>query len=331
MQSKRIISGAQPTSDSFHLGNYLGAMQNWVKMQQSFEALFFVPNLHAITVQQNPQELHERTMRAVAMYLAMGIQPETSPIFIQSQIPAHTELAWVLTCLTGLGEAQRMTQFKDKSSKNDRNINVGLLAYPILMAADILLYKADLVPVGADQKQHLELARELANRFNARYGEIFTVPEPYILDKTAKIYDLQHPTQKMSKSAAVDNGIIWILDKPEINLKKLKSAVTDNDGLIKYDPVNKPGVSNLLAIQAALQEISIPELEHTYATAGYGKLKLDTAEILETHLAVIRKKFTEYINNKDYLSQVIRAGAERATELADSTLAQVYTAVGLYR
>lgn len=331
MTKKRILSGVQPTSNSLHLGNFLGAINNWTKMQNEFEAMFFVPNLHAITVQQDPEQLRERTLRVVAMYIAMGIDPEVSGIFIQSQIPQHAELAWILTCLTGLGEAKRMTQFKDKASKNEANINVGLLSYPMLMAADILLYQADLVPVGEDQRQHLELTRELANRFNNRYGTVFTIPEPYIMEQSAKIYDLQNPEQKMSKSAVSDNGIIWILDNPKRNSKKIKSAVTDNDNKVKYNPLTKPGISNLLVINSALSGVDIKELESKYADAGYGLLKSEVAEILEEKLDSIVTNFNELITNKDYLWQIITTGKLKATEISELTLAKVYEVMGLVR
>src|SRR6476661_4495701 len=269
----RVLSGIQPTADSFHFGNYLGALRQWVALQDDYEPFFFIADLHAITVEQDPKLLAERTRVAAAQLLAMGIDPERSAIFVQSQIPAHAQLAWVLQCLTGFGEARRMTQFKDKSAKSGEGAaSVGLFTYPILQAADILLYRPQYVPVGEDQRQHLELTRDLAQRFNHRYKKTFRLPEPYILKETAKITDLQEPTKKMSKSASSPAGIIELLDDPTVSAKKIRSAVTDSGSEIRFDPDEKPGVSNLLTIYSSLTDRSIASLEEEYDGRGYGAL-----------------------------------------------------------
>ena len=277
---RRVLSGIQPTADSFHLGNYLGAVRNWVELQEEFDAFYFVPDLHAITVPQDPKELRRRTRIAAAQLLAVGIDPEKSTLFVQSQVPEHAQLAWVLNCITGFGEAGRMTQFKDKSAKQGRDhTSVGLFTYPILQAADILLYRPNLVPVGEDQRQHLELTRDLAQRFNSRFKKTFVVPDAHIIKGTAKIFDLQDPTAKMSKSSSNPAGIVNILDDPKVSAKKIRSAVTDNERDIVFDPENKAGVSNLLVIQSALSGKSIDDLVAGYAGKGYGDLKSDTADV----------------------------------------------------
>ncbi|AIK84408.1 tryptophanyl-tRNA synthetase [Corynebacterium glutamicum] len=327
--ASRVLSGIQPTADSYHLGNYLGAVKQWIDLQDSYDAFYFIPNLHAITVDQEPEELRNRTISGAAQLLALGIDPERSTLFVQSHVPAHAELSWVLTCLTGFGEASRMTQFKDKSSKRgaDRT-SAGLFTYPMLMAADILLYRPHLVPVGEDQRQHLELTRTLAERFNNRFGNAFEVPEGFIPQGASKIYDLQNPTAKMSKSGDNPKGIINLLDDPKVSTKRIKSAVTDNDGVIAYDPENKPGVSNLLVIQSALTGTSIDSLVDGYQGAGYGALKGDTADALEAFTTPLKAKYDEYMNDRGELERVLAIGAERATEVANETLADVYDKIG---
>ncbi|MEE2034163.1 tryptophan--tRNA ligase [Rhodococcus chondri] len=325
----RVLSGIQPTSDSFHLGNFLGALQQWVGLQDEFDAYYFIPDLHAITVPHVPKELRARTLRSAAQLLAIGIDPERSVLFVQSQVPEHAELSWVLNCITGFGEAGRMTQFKDKSAKQgSEHATVGLFTYPVLMAADILLYRAQRVPVGEDQRQHLELTRDLAQRFNKRFGKSFVVPEPHIVKGTSKIYDLQDPTAKMSKSAATPAGLINLLDDPKVSAKKIKSAVTDNEREIRYDPENKAGVSNLLTIQSALSGRSIDELVAGYEGKGYGDLKNDTAEVLAEFVTPLRAKVDEFLGDEAELLRILSNGADRAREVASRTLAQVYDKVG---
>ena len=277
----RVLSGIQPTADSFHFGNYLGATRQWVDLQREYQPFFFIADLHAITVEQDPRVLRERTLRAAAQLVAMGIDPQRSAIFVQSQVPAHAQLGWVLQCLTGFGEARRMTQFKDKSAKGGEGAaSVGLFTYPVLQAADILLYRPHFVPVGEDQRQHLELTRDLAQRFNRRYKKTFRLPEPYILKATAKIGDLQEPTAKMSKSSSAPAGIIELLDDPQVSAKKIRSAVTDSGTEIRFDPEEKPGISNLLTIYSALGGHSVSEIEDQYAGRGYGDLKRDLADLV---------------------------------------------------
>ncbi|MFC9965961.1 tryptophan--tRNA ligase [Nocardia ignorata] len=328
-RKQRVLSGIQPTSDSFHLGNYLGALQYWVTMQDDYDALYFIPDLHAITVSQDPKALRARTKAAVAQLLALGIDPEKSTLFVQSQVSEHAELAWVLSCITGFGEAGRMTQFKDKSAKQGaENATVGLFTYPVLMAADILLYRPHQVPVGEDQRQHLELTRNLAQRFNTRFKKTFVVPEPHIVKGTAKIYDLQDPTAKMSKSAASDAGLINLLDDPKVTAKKVRSAVTDTGREIVYDPDTKPGVSNLLVILSSLTETPIVSLEQNFAGKGYGELKAEVADALVEFVTPVQKKVKDYLSDQAELDRILASGAERAREIAGNTLAQVYDRVG---
>ncbi|MBL1075027.1 tryptophan--tRNA ligase [Nocardia sp. 2] len=328
-RKQRVLSGIQPTSDSFHLGNYLGAVQYWVRLQDDFDAFYFIPDLHAITVPQDPKELRKRTKQSAAQLLALGVDPKKSTLFVQSQVPEHAELTWVLNCITGFGEASRMTQFKDKSVKQGaENATVGLFTYPVLMAADILLYRPQLVPVGEDQRQHLELTRNLAQRFNTRYKKTFVVPEAHIVTGTAKIYDLQDPTSKMSKSASSDAGLINLLDDPKISGKKIRSAVTDTEREIRYDVENKPGVSNLLVILSAMTDTPIVTLEQDYQGKGYGDLKADTADALTEFVTPLRAKVEEYMADQGELDRILAAGAERAREIAGKTLAQVYDRVG---
>ncbi|GAA4674199.1 tryptophan--tRNA ligase [Gordonia humi] len=326
---RRVLSGIQPTSDSFHLGNYLGAVKQWVELQEDFDAYYFIPDMHAITVPFEPKQLRERTRRSVAQLLAVGVDPQKATIYAQSQVPEISQLNWVLTCITGFGEASRMTQFKDKSAKAGQDAaGVGLFTYPILMAADILAFQVDAVPVGEDQRQHLELTRDLAQRFNKRFGASFTVPMPHIVEEFAKIYDLQNPTAKMSKSADSDAGLVNLLDDPKRSAKKIRSAVTDNDRVIAFDRENKPGVSNLLTIQSALTGRGVDEIVASYDGKGYGDLKVDTAEILTDFVTPLRGKVEEILADPTYLDTIMSDGAARAREIASATLADVYDKVG---
>ncbi|ABG98018.1 MULTISPECIES: tryptophan--tRNA ligase [Rhodococcus] len=325
----RVLSGIQPTADSFHLGNFLGALQQWVPLQDDFDAFYFIPDLHAITVAQDPKELRRRTKIAAAQLLALGIDPDRATLFVQSQVPEHAQLAWVLNCITGFGEASRMTQFKDKSAKQgSENASVGLFTYPVLMAADILLYRPQRVPVGEDQRQHLELSRDLAQRFNTRFGKAFVIPEAQIIKGTAKIYDLQDPTSKMSKSGPSPAGLINLLDDPKVSAKKIKSAVTDNEREIRYDPQAKPGVSNLLTIQSALSGTPVETLVAGYEGKGYGDLKTDTADVLAEFVTPLKAKVEGYLSDEAELDRIIAAGAHRAREVSSQTLAAVYEKVG---
>lgn len=326
---KRIFSGMQPSSDSLHLGNYVGALRNWVSLQNDYDTIYCVVDQHAITVDQDREQLRRNTRGTAAQYIAAGIDPERSTLFVQSHVPAHAQLSWVLACITGFGEASRMTQFKDKSAKQGSDhTSVGLFTYPVLMAADILLYNADLVPVGIDQKQHLELTRTLGQRFNSRFGDTFTLPEGYIPDETAKVFDLQNPTAKMSKSAASDAGLIRLLDDPKKTAKKIRSAVTDDGREIRFDREHKPGVSNLLAINSVFTGSSIPELEEQYAGRGYGDLKKDLADIVVEALSPIRTRALELLDDPAELDRLLAIGAERAGEIASKTLAEVYDRIG---
>jgi tryptophanyl-tRNA synthetase len=325
----RVLSGIQPTADSFHFGNYLGALRQWVDLQRDHAPFFFIADLHAITIEQDPKVLRERTLRAAAQLLAMGIDPERSAVFIQSQIPAHAQGAWVMQCLTGFGEARRMTQFKDKSSKGGEGAaSVGLFTYPVLQAADILLYRPHYVPVGEDQRQHLELTRDLAQRFNSRYKKTLRLPEPYILKATAKIGDLQNPTAKMSKSASSPAGIIEMLDDPRVSAKKIRSAVTDSGSEVRFDQEEKPGVSNLLTIYSSLTATSVQELEEQYAGKGYGDLKKDLADVVVDFVTPFRDKTLELLDDQAYLTQVLEQGRQQAAEVAQATLDDVYQRVG---
>ncbi len=319
----------QPTADSLHLGNYLGALRHWVELAVSHEALYCVVDLHAITVETEPAVLAERTRRTAAQFVAAGIDPARSTVFVQSHVPAHTQLAWVLSCLTGFGEASRMTQFKDKSARGraDR-ASVGLFTYPILQAADITVYDAERVPVGEDQRQHLELSRDLAQRVNARYGPTLTVPEPYIVGATAKITDLQDPTAKMSKSASSPAGIVDILDEPTVIAKRIRSAVTDADRDVRYDPAAKPGVSNLLSIHAAFTGATPEKVAEQFAGRGYGDLKREVAEATIEGLRPVRERTLELLADPAELDGILAAGARRARGIAEATLDRVYRRVG---
>ncbi|RXS69565.1 tryptophan--tRNA ligase [Streptomyces sp. TM32] len=326
----RVLSGIQPTAGSFHLGNYLGAVRQWVALQESHDAFYMVVDLHAITVPQDPAELRRNTRVAVAQLLAAGLDPERCTLFVQSHVPEHAQLAWVMNCVTGFGEASRMTQFKDKSAKQgaDRT-TVGLFTYPVLMVADILLYQADQVPVGEDQRQHLELTRDLADRFNTRFGDTFTIPNPYIVKETAKIFDLQDPSIKMSKSASSPKGIVDLLDDPKVTAKKVKSAVTDTDTVIRFDREAKPGVSNLLTILSTLTDTSVPDLERSYEGKMYGALKTDLAEAMVDFVTPFRNRTQEYLDDPETLDAILAKGAEKARAVAAETLATTYDRLGL--
>jgi tryptophanyl-tRNA synthetase len=326
---KVVFSGVQPTSDSLHLGNALGAVSQWVGLQDDYDAFFCVVDLHAITVPQDPQTLRQRTLVTAAQYLALGIDPARSTVFVQSQVPAHAELAWVLGCFTGFGQASRMTQFKDKSLKQGADsTTVGLFTYPVLQAADVLLYDTDLVPVGEDQRQHLELARDVAQRFNARFPDTFVVPDLLIPKATAKIYDLQEPTAKMSKSAASDAGLISLLDDPKATAKKIRSAVTDSAREVLFDPDAKPGVSNLLTIQSAVTGADVDKLVEGYAGRGYGDLKKDTAEAVVEFVTPIKARVDELLADPAELEGILAAGARRANDVAANTVQRVYERLG---
>ena len=322
----RVLSGIQPTSDSFHLGNYLGALRHWVALQDDYDAFYCVVDLHAITVDWDPARLRERTRVSAAQLLAVGLDPAKCALFVQSHVPEHTELAWIFSCLTGFGEASRMTQFKDKSARSE-NVGVGLFTYPILQVADITIYQADRVPVGEDQRQHVELTRDLAQRFNARFGETFVVPEAHIVKEAAKICDLQTPTAKMSKSLP-DAGTINLLDDPKRLAKKIRSAVTDTERDIRYDPENKPGVSNLLVIYSALSGRSIEDLTAGYEGKGYGDLKKELAEVVSQFVTPFQQRVQSYMDDPAELDKVLARGAERAREVAATTVATVYDKVG---
>jgi tryptophanyl-tRNA synthetase len=324
----RVLSGIQPTADSFHLGNYLGALRQWVALQDGHEAFYCVVDLHAITVEQDPAVLRRRTLVSAAQLIALGVDPARSTLFVQSHVPEHAQLGWVLQCLTGFGEAGRMTQFKDKSQRQGTaSTTVGLFTYPVLQAADILLYQADRVPVGEDQRQHLELTRDLANRFNSRFGQTFTVPEPYIPQGTAKVLDLQTPDKQMSKSLP-PAGALSLLDDAAVNAKKIRSAVTDTGREVVADPENKPGVTNLLTIHSALSGLSIAELEERFSGRGYGDLKKELAEVVTEAFAPIQQRASEVLADPAELGRVLAGGAERARSVAAPTLAAVYDRIG---
>jgi tryptophanyl-tRNA synthetase len=325
----RVLSGIQPTADSFHLGNYLGALRQWVELQEDFDTYYFIANQHAITVEQDPKVLRDRTLVSVAQLLAAGVDPARSTIFVQSQVPAHNQLAWVMECLTGFGEARRMTQFKDKSAKaGEGAASVGLFTYPVLQAADILLYRPQYVPVGEDQRQHLELTRDLAQRFNHRFKKTFRLPEPYILEQTAKILDLQDPMAKMSKSSSSPAGIVEMLDDPKVSAKKVRSAVTDSGSEVRFDAEKKPGISNLLTIFSALTGRPVAALEEEYVGRGYGDFKKDLAEVVVDFVTPFRDRTFELLEDRAELDGVLARGAERAAAVAERTLADVYSRVG---
>ncbi len=329
LKRPRVLSGIQPTADSFHLGNYLGALRQWVRLQDTHDTFYMVVDLHAITVEQDPKVLLDRTRRSAAQLLALGVDPARSALFVQSHVPEHAQLSWVLECQTGFGEASRMTQFKDKAAKQGTDrASVGLFTYPVLQAADILLYQANEVPVGEDQRQHLELTRNLAQRFNNRYGKTFTVPEPHIVKDTAKIYDLQDPTAKMSKSSSTGNGLIELLEDSKRSAKKVRSAVTDTGREIVFDTENKPGVSNLLTILSALTGQPVPELETAYEGKGYGDLKKGVAEAFVDWVTPVQTRVQSYMDDVAELDKALATGAQRAREVASVTLRNVYERIG---
>jgi tryptophanyl-tRNA synthetase len=322
-----IFSGIQP-SGILTLGNYIGALRNFVALEDDYDCHYCVVDMHSITVRQDPAGLRKRCATILAIYLAAGLSPEKSTLFMQSHVPAHAELGWVLNCYTYFGELGRMTQFKDKSAKHEDNINAGLFTYPVLMAADILLYQTNLVPIGADQKQHLEICRDIAQRFNNLYGDVFTIPEPYIPKVGARIMSLQEPTVKMSKSDENENAYISLLDPADVVVRKIKRAVTDSDGRIAYDPENKPGVSNLLSIYCACANVSMENALAQFEGKGYGDLKSACADAVVSVLQPLQERYNAFMADKAYLNQVMEQGAERAAKTAYRTLNKVYKKVG---
>ncbi|WP_295839071.1 tryptophan--tRNA ligase [uncultured Microbacterium sp.] len=332
MTTERLYSGMQPSADSLQIGNYIGALLQWRDLQDEYDAFFSVVDLHALTQPGDPAERREKTRRTAAQYIAAGIEPSRSTLYVQSHVPAHAELQWVLSTLTGFGEAGRMTQFKDKSARYGTDAtNVGLFTYPVLMAADILLYQTDVVPVGDDQKQHIELTRDLAERFNQRFGQTFTVPKPVIQRETARIYDLQNPTSKMSKSAESDAGVLWLLDDPKVSAKKIMRAVTDSEGAVRFDRDEKPGVSNLLVIYSALTGRDIASIEDEYAGRGYGDFKKGLAEVVVSEFEPVRERALELLDDPAELDRVLAVNAGKAASVAEKTLSDVYDRIGLLR
>lgn len=327
---KRVLSGIQPTSESFHLGNYLGAVKQWVDLQEGNEAYYTIVDLHALTGDVDPVLLRRRTLASAAQLIAVGIDTEKSALFVQSHLPEHNQLGWLMECTASFGEASRMTQFKDKSAKGGADgARVGLFTYPMLQAADILLYQANLVPVGEDQRQHIEITRDLANRFNTRYGQVFTMPDPYILKEGAKIYDLQEPTNKMSKSSSATNGVIELMDAPEINVKKIKSAVTDTGREVIFDEVNKPGISNLMTIHSSVTGQSIDQIQRDFDGKGYGDFKGAVADATVEYLRPMREKALELLQDETELIRILNNGADKARVLANKTLKDAYKALGI--
>ncbi|MBE6049648.1 MAG: tryptophan--tRNA ligase [Clostridium sp.] len=327
-EAKKIIfSGIQPSGD-LTIGNYLGALKNWVKLQDEYDCYFCIVDLHAITVRQKPADLRRRSLELLSIYIAAGITPEKNTLFIQSHVPAHAELSWILTCNTYMGELGRMTQYKDKSQKYGNSIGAGLFNYPSLMAADILLYNANLVPVGKDQTQHLELTRDLAMRFNNTYSDTFTLPEGYIPKEGAKIMDLQEPTKKMSKSSDNPNSFILIMDPPEVIRKKISRAVTDSLGVVNYTD-EQPGVKNLLNILSAIKGVSPEDLVKNYEGKGYAELKSDVADAIVEELTPIQEKVKELLKDKKYLESIYKEGAQKASYIANKTLRKVQKKVGM--
>jgi len=327
---KRVLSGIQPTSESFHLGNYLGAVKQWVDLQNDHETYYAIVDLHALTGDVDPRLLRARTLASAAQLIAVGINTNTSSLFVQSHLPEHNQLGWLMECVASFGEASRMTQFKDKSAKGGADgARVGLFTYPMLQAADILLYQADLVPVGEDQRQHIEITRDLANRFNTRYGQVFTLPDAYILKEGAKIYDLQDPTSKMSKSAATSSGVIELMDAPEINAKKIKSAVTDTGREVTFDEANKPGISNLMTIFSAVTGKNLDEIQNEFADKGYGDFKGAVADATVEFLRPLRSRALELLQDEGELIKILEKGADKARILASKTLKDAYQALGI--
>ncbi len=328
MSKKIILSGIQSTG-KLTLGNYLGAINNWVQMQEEYDCYYMIANLHSLTVRNDPETLRNNTLKVLAMYVAAGLDPEKNTIFIQSQVKEHAELGWILDCYTYMGELSRMTQFKDKAAKHADNINAGLFTYPALMAADILLYQANLVPVGQDQQQHLEITRDIAERFNKLYGKTFTIPEGYYGKASAKIMGLQDPTAKMSKSATNPNDVILLEDEPDVIIKKFKKAVTDSENKVRFDPENKPGVSNLMQIYSSITGLKMEEIEKEFENSGYGDFKTKVAETAVAKLEPIQKKYKELLENKEYLEKIYTEGANRARKLASKTLDEVKERIGI--
>jgi tryptophanyl-tRNA synthetase len=332
MTQKRVLSGIQPTSDSFHLGNYLGALKQWVELQEGNDAFYCIVDLHALTGEIEPALFRKRTLASAAQLIALGISPEKSTLFVQSHVAEHNQLGWIMECLAGFGEASRMTQFKDKSAKSGADsARVGLFTYPMLQAADILLYQAHFVPVGEDQRQHIELTRDLATRFNSRFGETFRLPEGYILKAGAKIYDLQEPTSKMSKSSGSVAGVLELMDTPEANTKKIKSAATDAGREVKFDEKEKPGISNLLTIHSSLSGRSISELENEFEGKGYGDFKGAVAEVVVEYFRPIRAKALELLEDEKHLIDLLHEGADKARAVASETLQSTYKNLGLVK
>lgn len=329
-ETKKVLYSAVQPSGNLTIGNYVGAIRNWVAMQGEYECYYAIANMHAITVRQEPAELRRRTLELAALYLACGIDPEKCALYVQSQVPQHAELAWVLNCSAYVGEMQRMTQFKDKSQKHADNINMGLMDYPVLMAADILLYQAHCVPVGIDQKQHVEIARDIAIRFNNRYGETFRVPEPVILKTGAKIMSLQDPTKKMSKSDENVNASVYLSDEKDAVIRKFKRAVTDSDNVVRYAE-DKPGISNLIAIYSAFSGKTVAQTEKEFEGKGYGEFKLAVGEVVADRLAPVQEQQKRLLAEKQYLSGVLASGAERAFKTARKTLSKVYHKIGFYQ
>ena len=328
MGKQTILSGIQATGN-LTLGNFLGALDNWVQMQEEYNCYYMIANLHTLTVRSNPEELRNNTLKVLALYAAAGLDPEKNTIFIQSEVKEHSELAWILNCYTYMGELSRMTQFKDKSKKHTDNINAGLFTYPVLMAADILLYNADLVPVGSDQKQHVEIARDITERFNKIYGDTFIVPEAYIRKSSSRIMGLQDPLSKMSKTAENLNDVIFLTDEPDEILNKFKKAVTDSENVVKFDPENKPGVSNLMSIYGSVAGKSVKEIEKEFAGIGYGAFKTDVANAVIQKLEPIQKKYNELLSDFTYLESIYTKGAEKARAVAEKTLRDVKDRVGI--
>lgn len=327
-EKKIILSGIQATG-TLHLGNYLGAINNWIKMQDEYDCYYMIADLHSLTIRNNPEELRNNTLNLIALYVAAGLDPNKNKIFIQSHVPAHPALSWVLNCYTYMGELSRMTQFKDKSSKHADNINAGLFTYPVLMAADILAYNADLVPVGDDQRQHLEITRNIAERFNSIYGDTFKIPEAYIPKIGARIMGLQNPTKKMSKSAPDINDKILLTDEPDVIRKKVKKAVTDSEGIVRYDEENKPGISNLMSIYGILKEKSMQDIEQEFQGQNYGTFKSAVAEAIIDRLEPIQKKHKELLANPVEIQKIYEAGDKKAIEKTNQLLQEVYKKVGL--
>lgn len=330
MSKKVILSGIQATGD-LHLGHYIGVLKRFNQMQEEFDCYYMVANLHALTVRRDPKELKENAYKLLASYIAAGLDPDKCTIFLQSQVHEHAELGWVLDCYTYMGELSRMTQFKDKSAKHADNINAGLFTYPSLMAGDILLYQADLVPTGEDQKQHVELTRDLAERFNKLYGETFKVPEPYIEKVGARIMGLQDPTSKMSKSSTLPNDTILLIDTPEEIMKKIKKSVTDSEGVVRYDEKNKPGISNLMEIYGIITKKSMEEIEKEFEGQGYGTFKTAVAETIIKELEPFRNKYNELMADPKLLEEIYNKGAKKASEVASKTLKDVYDKIGIIR